>query len=66
MEDVSNYMVNLGCHHWSIVKWILLYLRGMTNFSLYYGFEDLEYIGYIVQILQEIEIRGLLLILYSL
>ena len=31
---VSRYMSNLGMEHWSVVKWILQYLRGTTTNAL--------------------------------
>ena len=34
---VSKYMTNLGKEHWEAVKWLLRYLRGISNTSLCYG-----------------------------
>nr|GEY48387.1 retrotransposon protein, putative, Ty1-copia subclass [Tanacetum cinerariifolium] len=34
---VSRYLANLGKNHWEGVKWILKYLRGITNVGLVYG-----------------------------
>ena len=34
---VSKYMTNLGKEHWEAVKWLLRYLRGTSNTSLWYG-----------------------------
>ena len=38
---VSQYQSNLGLTHWKVVKWILRYLKGTTNYSLCYKGIDL-------------------------
>ena len=44
---MSRYIANLGSDHWTVVKWILWYLRETTNHSLCYGSAGLECIGYV-------------------
>ena len=40
-------MVNPSSNHWTAVKWILWYLRGTTDYSLYYSSAGLGCIGYV-------------------
>ena len=44
---VSKYMANPGCDHWKVVKWILRYLRGTSDFALCYGYANLNCTGYV-------------------
>jgi hypothetical protein len=34
---VSRYMENLGKEHWAIVKWVLWYLNGTSNYCITYN-----------------------------
>lgn len=52
---VSQYMANLDSDYWKAIKWILGYLRGIFDYSFYYGLVGLECIGYEDSILQHIE-----------
>lgn len=40
---VSRFMANPGKEHWRVVKWILRYLRGTTNYALLYEGERVNY-----------------------
>ena len=31
---VSRYMENLGKEHWAVVKWVIQYLRGKSNYCI--------------------------------
>ena len=39
---VSRYMNNPGKEHWMVVKWILKYLRGITNQALCFGGSNID------------------------
>lgn len=47
MGVVSRYMQNPGREHCNVVKWILRYLAGTSNYSLCYGGTSLELQGYV-------------------
>jgi hypothetical protein len=38
---VSRYMNNPGKEHWELVKWILMYLRGVVTHALCFGGSDI-------------------------
>ena len=40
-------MNNLGKEHWMAVKWILRYLRGITNQALCFGGSNIALQGYV-------------------
>ena len=44
---VSRYMSNPGKLHWEAVKWILRYLRGMTERCLTFRRDELKLEGYV-------------------
>ena len=44
---VSRYMNNLGKEDWMEMKWILIYLRGTTNQSLFFGCSNIALQGYV-------------------
>ena len=41
-------MVNLTSYHWTIAKWVLMYLKGTIDFGRIYekGVKDIKVIGY--------------------
>ena len=44
---VSRYQSNPGRKHWNVVKRILVYLKGIVDYSLCYQGGELHLIGYI-------------------
>jgi len=44
---VSRYMSNPSKQHWEAVKWILRYLRGMTEKCLTFRKDELKLEGYV-------------------
>ena len=44
---VSRYMIHPGIEHWSVVKWILRYLRGTSNKCLHFGGSTTNLQGYV-------------------
>ncbi|KAE8661680.1 hypothetical protein F3Y22_tig00113725pilonHSYRG01810 [Hibiscus syriacus] len=55
---VSRYMNNPGKVHWEAVKWILRYLRGTTNKTLYFKGGDTILTGYVdADLARNIDIR---------
>jgi hypothetical protein len=42
MGALSRFMLNPGKQHWEVVKWILRYLQGTTNISLYFRKSELK------------------------
>ena len=50
---VRRYMENLGKEHWEVVKWVLRYLRGTSNYCItfngssdvIYGYVNLDFAG---------------------
>ena len=50
---VSKYMENLGKEHWNVVKWVLRYLRGTSDYCITFnnnshsicGFVDSDFAG---------------------
>lgn len=44
---MSRYMSRLRKQHWEVVKWILRYLRGLTDTCLYFIGASLKLQGYI-------------------
>ena len=50
---VSNYMENPGNEHWNVVKWVLRYLRGTSDYCItfnrtndsIYGFVDSDFVA---------------------
>ena len=43
---VRRYMSHLGLEHWNVVKWILRYLRGISNKCLHFGESTTDLQGY--------------------
>ena len=43
---ISRFMSNLGKQHWDVVKWILRYLKGTSDFVLCFGGKDTLLRGY--------------------
>ena len=54
---VSKYMANLGKDHWNVVKWVLWYLRGTSDYCITFnnnsdyvcGFVDSDFKGDLVK-----------------
>ena len=44
---LSRHMSRLGKQHWEAVKWILRYLRGLTDICLYFTGASLKLQGYV-------------------
>jgi hypothetical protein len=44
---VSRYMENPGKEHWEVVKWVLRYLRGTSNYSITYDGSSDSICGYV-------------------
>ena len=44
---VSRYISRLRKQHWEVVKWILRYLRGLTDTCLYFTSASLKLHGYV-------------------
>lgn len=55
VRAASEYMANLGCDHWTAIKWILRYLRGTSHFGLFDNYTNLSCVQ--IQILLEILIK---------
>jgi hypothetical protein len=47
VEVVSMYMKNLGKEHWEELKWILMYLRGISTHALCFEGSDTVLHGYV-------------------
>ena len=47
MGVVSRYMSNPGKTHCETVKWIMRYLRGVSNTCLCFGISDLKLKGFV-------------------
>ena len=53
MGVVSRYMANLGKEHWAVVKWVLWYLKGTSNYCItdngcsdsVCGYVDSDFVG---------------------
>eukprot|EP01018_Ginkgo_biloba_P030406 Gb_26163 [translate_table: standard] len=43
----SRFMENLGREHWAAVKWVLRYLRGISDYSINYRSSDNSIYGYV-------------------
>ena len=44
---VSRYMENLGKEHWAVVKWVLRYLRGTSDYCITYNRSNEYVCGYV-------------------
>ena len=53
VSSISKYMANWGKQHWNVVKWILRYLKGTTDYIINFFRQksDLSVVGYVMQIM---------------
>lgn len=47
VRAISKYMANLGCDHWTSIKWIIRYLSGTSYFGLCHNYTNLSCGGYL-------------------
>jgi len=46
VRTISRFLSNPGKEHWSVVKWILRYLRGTTCLNICFGGDKPTLVGY--------------------
>lgn len=44
---IKKYMANQGRDHWVWCEWIIRYLKGISNTSIYYFGQTLELVGFV-------------------